>query len=88
MRALLTLSLLGAAAPLLASEPAAAEQAQPGADKEKLICRRENVIGSIIPARRKMCLTKSEWERREYDGNEAARKMVQDNAGKCGGPVC
>jgi hypothetical protein len=58
-----------------AGEPATAEPA-----KERLICRRETPIGSLI-ARRKMCLTATEWEKRQKDGNEASRKLVYDNMG-------
>jgi hypothetical protein len=55
--------------------------AQPGADKENLICRRETPIGSLI-ASRKVCLTKAQWKQRELDGNAAARKMVEDGTSR------
>ena len=64
-----------------ASAPAAAApnaSAQPGADKDKLICKREVPIGSLV-ATRKVCLTKSQWVQREVDGNREARKMIEDN---------
>ena len=64
--------------------PAVAADTKPeqvGADKEKLICRREVPIGSLI-ATRKVCLTKSQWTQREIDGNREARKMVEDNTGR------
>ena len=85
---LITGLLLAIAAPALASDKPPSTAAQPGDGKDRLICRRENMIGSIIPNRRKMCLTKAEWDKREYDGNEMARKMVQDNAGKCSSSGC
>ena len=79
---------------LAVSAPAVAEavkpaSAQPGADKDKLICRREVPIGSLI-ATRKMCLTKEQWQKRADDGNATARSLVEDGAGACGhdGGVC
>ena len=61
--------------------PALADKANVGADKDKLICKRETPIGSLI-ASRKTCLTRAQWVQREKDGNEEARKMIQDNAGR------
>ena len=67
---------------LLMGEP----QGQPQPDaKEKLICKREVPIGSLIPTR-KICLTQSQWDQRGRDGNEQARKMMYDNMGKCFDP--
>jgi len=66
---------------LLGAQPAAPDATEP---KEKLICKREVPIGSLI-ASRKICLTKSQWEARAKDGNDQARKMVDDNAGR---PAC
>lgn len=77
--------LLVAAA--MASPSVAANDAKPdrsGADKDKLICRREVPIGSLI-ASRKTCLTKEQWTKRAEDGNDAARKMADDNMGR---PAC
>ncbi|GAO38250.1 hypothetical protein SCH01S_10_00600 [Sphingomonas changbaiensis NBRC 104936] len=70
---------------LAAADPNAATGAQPE-PKEKLICRREVPIGSLI-ASRKICLTKSQWDKRATDGNEAARKMVYENMGTCLNPA-
>lgn len=64
------LFLFGGQADAQAAEPA----------KERLICRRETPIGSLI-ARRKMCMTASEWEKRSRDGNEQSRRLVYDNMG-------
>ena len=66
---------------LFMGDPAAQQTPDP---KEKLICRREVPIGSLI-ASRKVCLTKSEWEARAQNGNEQARKQVYDNMGR---PAC
>lgn len=68
---------------LLAMAQGDAGLAEPG--KERLVCRRETPIGSLIP-RRKMCLTKTQWEQRERDGNDEARKMAYDNMGRCFDP--
>ena len=54
------------------------------AGKERLVCKREVPIGSLI-SRRKICLTKAQWEKRSLDGNEEARKQAYDNMGK---PSC
>ena len=88
MQTAILMVALAMAAPALAqsAKPAAA---QPGADKDKVICRREVPIGSLI-ATRKMCLTKEQWQKRADDGNAIARSLVEDSAGACGqnGGVC
>ncbi|MBA2919602.1 hypothetical protein GON01_11125 [Sphingomonas sp. MAH-20] len=50
-------------------------------DDNRVICRREVPIGSLI-ASRKVCLTKSQWEERSTRGNEEARKQMEDNAAR------
>ena len=60
--------------------PAAADP-KPGADKDKLVCKREVPIGSLI-ASRKRCMTKAQWDALERDHNEVARKMIYDNMGR------
>lgn len=84
---ILVLSVVLAATPASAVPQASA--AAPGADKDKLICKREIPIGSLI-ATRKMCLTKEQWRKRQDDGNATARGLVEDGAGACGhdGGVC
>ena len=62
------------------AQPAAAA-ADTAEDPNKLICRREVPVGSLI-ASRKMCLTKAHWAERERIGAEVARKMVEDNQGR------
>lgn len=81
MRQALLLTLLAASSAAWAADQKPASAPQPGADKEKLICRREVPVGSLI-ASRKTCLTKSQWEQRARDGNEEARKMIYDNQGR------
>ena len=72
-----TLALLLAAIVFLPANSALADSAKAGADKEKLVCKREVPIGSLI-ATRKICLTKAQWTQRIEDGNREARKMVED----------
>lgn len=75
MTLLLALLLLGA-------PDSPADKAEPA--KERLICKRETPIGSLI-ARRKVCLTKTEWDKRIADGNEEARNQAYNNMGR---PSC
>jgi len=56
MRILLALGMVGLAIPAAAAEDKAPSPANP----EKKICRHEDVIGSVIPAR--ICLTRAEWQ--------------------------
>ena len=44
----------------LMGSAASAEDKQPPAKPDKKICRREEVIGSVIPAH--ICMTKAEWD--------------------------
>lgn len=64
-----------------ASAQPAAAAADTADDPNKLICRREVPVGSLI-ASRKMCLTKAQWAERERIGSEVARRMVEDNQGR------
>ena len=50
-------------------------------DPNKLTCKREVPVGSLI-ASRKVCLTKAQWAERERVGNDVARRMIQDNQGR------
>ena len=84
MRIALLIVAMAVSAPALAANASKPATAQPGADKDRLICHREVPIGSLI-ASRKVCLTKSEWEARARDGNEEARKLVYDNQTKPSG---
>ena len=88
MRIAVFILALAVAAPALAAAEQSTAQ-QPGADKDKLICRREVPIGSLI-ATRKVCLTKQQWQKRADDGNAMARALVEDGAGACArqGGVC
>jgi hypothetical protein len=79
MRIVALILAAAVASPALAADSKV--QQQVGADKDKLICKREVPIGSLI-ASRKTCLTKAQWVQREKDGNEEARKMIYDNQGR------
>jgi hypothetical protein len=82
--AALAVSLIGSASAQSPSDGTKADE-----NKDKLICKREVPIGSLI-ATRKMCLTKEQWRKRQDDGNATARGLVEDGAGACGqnGGVC
>ncbi|MFD1611336.1 hypothetical protein ACFSCW_05920 [Sphingomonas tabacisoli] len=82
MRTFLLIALL-AGAPALADTPSTTTS-QPGADKDKMICRRETPVGSLI-ASRKICLTKAQWDARAVDSQDAAQRMVDENRARPGG---
>lgn len=82
MRTFLLIALL-TGAPALADTLSTAAS-QPGADKDKMICRRETPIGSLI-ASRKICLTKAQWDARAVDSQDAAQRMVDENRARPGG---
>lgn len=65
-----------------AGDPAPAKSEKPAG--EKMICKRETPIGSLI-ASRKTCMTAKEWQARAMNGNDEARKMVYDNQGRPSG---
>lgn len=77
MRRFLLLGLL-IGVPVIAAEPPAA---QSNDARDKVVCRREVPVGSLI-ATRKRCLTKSQWEQEARDGNETARRLMEDNVGR------
>ena len=70
-------ALVLAAAIAFPAFAAPAKSDQAGADKDKLICKREIPIGSLI-ATRKVCLTQAQWTQRIEDGNRETRKMMED----------
>jgi hypothetical protein len=76
MRIAMTLLLIALSAPAIAADSKADKK-----DDNRVICRREVPIGSLI-ASRKVCLTKSQWEERATRGNEEARKQMEDNAAR------
>lgn len=88
MRASLACLLLAVTLPYAvtaqAFEPKGATSADAKAAEDKLICRREVPVGSLV-ASRKMCLTKAQWAERERVGNDVARQMIYDNQGRPSG---
>jgi Spy/CpxP family protein refolding chaperone len=66
------------AAAVISAAAAATDKAKPGADKDKLICKREIPIGSLI-ATRKVCLTQAQWTQRIEDGNRETRRLMEEN---------
>lgn len=59
------------------------EPIRPRADdkKDRLICKREVPIGSLI-ASRKICRTHAEWEKVAMDGQCEARRLYQLGVGQ------
>lgn len=86
MRIAALLIVISLAPPALAAEKPVPVSAS---EKDKLICRRETPIGSLI-ASRKVCMTKEQWQKRTDDGNSTSRQLVEDGASACGqnGGVC
>jgi hypothetical protein len=60
---------------LLASAPGAAVPTGLEPPREPLVCRYESVVSRMI-ARRKLCLTPSEWAKRDQAEGEAARRSI------------
>lgn len=81
-RFILTAAL--AATPLLAQSPDTGTPPGGAPAKEKLICRREAPIGSMI-ASRKRCYTKAEWERIAEAARDTSTRMTTDNSGRPSG---
>jgi hypothetical protein len=74
MRILLALGAL-----CLAPSAISAEDKAPAPKPEKKVCRREDVIGSVIPAH--ICLTKAEWQQLgDYYANVDQGFMDRRNA--------
>jgi len=69
----------------LAIAPAGAKEAEKvDAHGEKLICRREAEIGSLIP-RKKRCYTRAEWDAIATAARDNATRMVQDGTARPSG---
>lgn len=76
MRATALILAIAIASPAMAAKSDTGQKV--GADKDRLICKREVPIGSLI-ATRKVCLTQAQWTQRIEDGNRETRKMMEDN---------
>ncbi len=59
----------------LAAEPTGLEP-----PKEPLVCRYETVVSRLL-TRRKLCLTPTEWAKRDRAEGEAARRSIYDLMG-------
>lgn len=67
---------------LLMAAPAFADGNASGkSDKDKLICKSETVVGSLIPGPRR-CHTRAQWEEHARAGQAIARKLVEDGTGR------
>ncbi|WP_242097909.1 hypothetical protein [Sphingomonas sp. CROZ-RG-20F-R02-07] len=75
---LLVIAML-AQAPAFADDAVATKAATPPA--EKLICKTETVVGSLIPGP-KRCHTRAQWEEHARAGQAIARKLVEDGTGR------
>ncbi|HEU4968625.1 hypothetical protein [Sphingomonas sp.] len=78
MRIATTMLLIALSAPAIAAGP---QKAADTKDDNRVICRREVPIGSLI-ATRKVCLTKAQWEDRAVRGNDEARRQMELNAAR------
>lgn len=67
----------------LAQAPAFADDAPLATPvaKDKLVCKTETVIGSLIPGPRR-CHTRAQWEEHARAGQAIARKLVEDGTGR------
>ena len=74
MRASFFILAFAVAMPSLAATPPVKEATKAKADKERLICRREVPIGSLI-ASRKTCMTALQWQKLAEDSEAAAERM-------------
>lgn len=72
------LPLLAATAATAADRPAKADLAKD--DPNKVICKRESAIGSLV-ASKKVCLTRAEWATRRADAQSDTRRMQETTGG-------
>lgn len=68
---------MGIAAAVVASAAAGKEPDKVDANGEKLICRRDAEIGSLIP-RKKRCYTRAEWDQIAQASRANATRLIQD----------
>jgi hypothetical protein len=55
--------------------PPQAKQPKPDAD-ERIICERDQILGSNVP--RRLCMTKSQWDQARDGAQRAIRDQAQD----------
>lgn len=65
---------------MLAGVQAVDSDAVPEPPKERLVCRYDIPINPLF-LRRKMCLTPTEWAKRDSQGEEASRKSIYELMG-------
>ena len=84
MRVSLRVSLLVAAAIALVPAVAAAQDKKPDKkDPNRIICEKQEVIGSRL-ATKKICLTAAQWEERKREDREAIDKGQRQARGPSG----
>lgn len=71
--------MLAAAAPAPSLAFARADAAKPAVDPDKPICKREQVIGTLVGAR-KVCHTRAEWQALRDDAQRDTQ-AIQGGAG-------
>jgi len=71
-------ALVFAAAAVIAAPAFAADTWSDGAGKEKLICKKEAEIGSLVK-KKKTCLTAEQWKR-VAEGAQAMTERMQDES--------
>ncbi len=81
-----TLALMATNASAAADPPPA--EKKPIDSQQKMICKTEDFVGSLIP--RRICKTKADWDQGAIDARAALdQKRLSDNpvnlCGKCGG---
>ena len=76
--------LLIMAVPALAAKPEAAPAAKPDEGADKLVCRREVVVGSRLPGPR-VCRTAAEWKGNSRDDQDAIRRAQDHRRSVSGG---
>lgn len=71
-------SILGASAVLLSSTAFAGKPDQKKDDSQKIVCKTDEFVGSMIP--RRICKTRAEWEEGAVDAQRAMdeRRMGVD----------
>ena len=78
--ALVATAPLGATMQGTGASPADKEANETSADPNKLICKRDKVVGSRLSAK-KVCMTAAEWERQRREDQQLAER-VQANRSK------
>ena len=78
MRIAISMLLIALSTPAFAANP---KSQADNKDDNRVVCRREVPIGSLI-ASRKVCLTKAQWEERATRGNDEARRQMEENAAR------